>query len=867
MNIVGLYKKAAAAALAAVVVLGALPLAAFAEDTAEDTSPKVVEITEENFPDYSFRRGISYTYDLNKDDWLSENEIKNATTMYNGLSVVDYTGVEYFTELELFKITNGTNTKQLDLSKNTKLTEIDIGTTKISSIDLSKNTELKELRFVDSPKLTSLDLSKNTKLQTLECRDNAITSLDLSKNPELTHIECSRNQISNFNITGCTKLEKIRCSENRISDIYDLTGMTNLQQAMFYKNPGASVKVDGLTELTDVNLNGNGLSTFSVKNCPNLTNLDLENNNLTSIFAENCPLNNLVLSDNQLTNIDNINTTKIESLKIDNNKLTHLNTSNYSQLDLLWCENNEISSLDLSNNPLLYWLICCGNKLTRLEINDTQRKLEAVRCSDNPIGELKLTSSKLGVVWCDNAKLSSVNITAPNLRELHLENNYITELDISGYQLLTDIYCRNNKLTKLDLSHNSEELMRVFCENNYITAIDASTNKLLTRTYSSDYYCIWAKGNTFKIELDENGQYDLSKLTAISGFDVNRASDWKGGTVDGNILTVTPGAKEVTYTYTMKPETAEKAALIETFTLLPPKTECLHTNTSVVGAKAATCKDKGFTGNTVCNDCKEIVVSGTEIAVNPNYHKGATSVINKKDATCTAKGYTGDTKCNDCGAILKKGTEIAAKGHSLNTVVTKATAAKDGSIAKVCKNCKQTVSKTTIAKVSNIKVNTASYVYNGKVKTPAVTVKDSKGKTLRKNTDYTVTYAKGRKNVGKYKVTVTLKGNYSGTKTLSFTIVPKGTKLSSVKAGKKQVTVKWKAQKKSTTGYQVQYSTSKKFKGAKIATIKKNKTTSATIKKLKGGKKYYVRVRTYKTVGKAKYYSAWSNAKNAKAKK
>ncbi len=67
----------------------------------------------------------------------------------------------------------------------------------------------------------------------------------------------------------------------------------------------------------------------------------------------------------------------------------------------------------------------------------------------------------------------------------------------------------------------------------------------------------------------------------------------------------------------------------------------------------------------------------------------------------------------------------------------------------------------------------------------------------------------------------------------------------------------------------IRYNTAlqKKFKGAKIATIKKNKTTSATIKKLKGGKKYYVRVRTYKTVGKTKYYSAWSNVKNAKVKK
>lgn len=131
-----------------------------------------------------------------------------------------------------------------------------------------------------------------------------------------------------------------------------------------------------------------------------------------------------------------------------------------------------------------------------------------------------------------------------------------------------------------------------------------------------------------------------------------------------------------------------------------------------------------------------------------------------------------------------------------------------------------------------------------------MTVKDSKGKTLKKNTDYTVSYAKGRKYVGKYAVKVTFKGNYSGTKTLYFTINPKGTKLSSVKAGKKQVTAKWKSQKSQKSGYQVQHSTSKSFKGAKTVTVNSNKTTSKTIKNLKGGKKYYVRVRTFKKVGK-----------------
>ena len=84
------------------------------------------------------------------------------------------------------------------------------------------------------------------------------------------------------------------------------------------------------------------------------------------------------------------------------------------------------------------------------------------------------------------------------------------------------------------------------------------------------------------------------------------------------------------------------------------------------------------------------------------------------------------------------------------------------------------------------------------------------------------------------------------------------TQITSIKAGNKSFTVKWK--KKSCTGYQVQYSTSKKFtsKTSKTLKVNKAKTTSKTVKKLKAKKKYYVRVRTYKTVKKKKYYSKWS---------
>lgn len=87
---------------------------------------------------------------------------------------------------------------------------------------------------------------------------------------------------------------------------------------------------------------------------------------------------------------------------------------------------------------------------------------------------------------------------------------------------------------------------------------------------------------------------------------------------------------------------------------------------------------------------------------------------------------------------------------------------------------------------------------------------------------------------------------------------PSATQITSIKAVDNGFKVKWK--KKSCTGYQVQYSTSKKFtkKGTKVLKVNKAKTTSKTVKKLKAKKKYYVRVRTYKTVKKKNYYSKWS---------
>lgn len=205
--------------------------------------------------------------------------------------------------------------------------------------------------------------------------------------------------------------------------------------------------------------------------------------------------------------------------------------------------------------------------------------------------------------------------------------------------------------------------------------------------------------------------------------------------------------------------------------------------------------------------------------------------------------------------------------HSYANKTVKATTSKNGSIRKYCTKCGVIQSVSTIPAAKTVKLSATSYTYNGKTKKPSVSVIGNNGKKLA-SSNYSVSYSSGRKKVGKYTVKVTFKGNYSGTVSKTFKINPKGTSVSKVKAGKKRMTVKWKKLSKTyVTGYQIQYSTDKKFKkSVKTSTVTKYKTSSKTIKKLKAKKKYYVRIRTYKKVGSVKYYSGWSKVKSVKVK-
>ena len=365
-----------------------------------------------------------------------------------------------------------------------------------------------------------------------------------------------------------------------------------------------------------------------------------------------------------------------------------------------------------------------------------------------------------------------------------------------------------------------------------------------------------------------------------------------------------------------------------------------HSYGNSVVTKQPTCTSEG-TAIKTCTKCNATVTEKLPA-------KGHTAVTDKGyPATCTTAGKTDGSHCSVCNTVIKVQTVINATGHKSSGWIVDKTASigVKGSKHKECTVCKKVLETAEIPALSRISISKASvtlststYAYDGKAKKPGVTVKLNgktlkngtdytvsysnntkvgtakvtitgkgnytgsvsktyniknnfkkatisgisnksytgknitqsftvkyNGKTLKKGTDYTVSYL-SNKNIGTATVKVTGKGSYAGTITKTFKINPAKQEIQKLTAKSKAFFVDW-AQKGSASGYEIQYATNSKFTSAKKVTITSNKTDKTTVSKLSGKKKYYVRVRSYTTVKGTKYYGAWSASKSVTTKK
>ena len=249
-----------------------------------------IEISEKNFPDKYFRENLKDTnYDSDQDGYLSSEEIKEIRDYRCAeCGVKDLTGIELLTNVECLVI-YGNELTTIDLSKNTKLSELWIENNKLENLDLSKNTEL-DFLHCGGNLFDSLDLSKNTKLKTLVIENSKLKTLDLSNNKDIETLAISNNNFEKLDLSANSKLKTLE------------------------------IKNNNLTELD--------LSDF-----PALDELDCSKNAITSLNIEPC--------------------TKLRILKCNNNKLTNIDLSHNPDVQLLYCQGNQIGAVDISGQKNL----------------------------------------------------------------------------------------------------------------------------------------------------------------------------------------------------------------------------------------------------------------------------------------------------------------------------------------------------------------------------------------------------------------------------------------------------------------------------------------------------------------------------------
>ena len=217
-------------------------------------------------------------------------------------------------------------------------------------------------------------------------------------------------------------------------------------------------------------------------------------------------------------------------------------------------------------------------------------------------------------------------------------------------------------------------------------------------------------------------------------------------------------------------------------------------------------------------------VSDTSI-VSLGYVGDVMNIEALKEGECDITVTTKNGKKAVCHIVVKK-----AGDHKYDSTIEKASTSKDGKIIDKCSRCGDVKVAQIISHPTKVVLNNSNFVYDGKVKTPTVTVTSADGKTVD-SANYDISYANGRKDAGTYDVKVTFKGNYTGSLTTKFTIAKANQSLK-IKSPKKKMKVgaKAKIKIKANKGHgKVTYKVSNK----KIAKIKKGKLVALKKGKVK----------------------------------
>ncbi len=528
---------------------------------------------------------------LKKLDLSSNPLIAYVSCGYNGtLEELNISGCRkitdlnaYQTKLKLLDVRHCYSLKSLNVEESA-LQELLVGTHPyLTSLYVSYN-QIRQLDVTGCPqlgwlmvgynRLEYLDLSKATKLQYLECNSNCLTNLDLSACTNLQRSQVAGNvytvtaSASTFNLFSLPGFEVSKAS-NWVGGSVSEHTLTIDPEAycVTYHYDCGNGRTAGFTILLEDREMPEELPINSV-NFPDYyfrkmisSEFDTDKNGKLS-YAERAVVSEvsngyedytsmkgieyffnaefIFAFGAKLTEIDLSQNPWLVYVDLGCNSIKKLDISNHKQLNYLSVyENWALTQIDVSGCTNLVKLGVEGNQLTTLDLRGLS-KLQSLTASHN-----QLTSITFGYHYLLSTlevaynQLTDLEIGfAQNLKRLMVNDNGLTSLNVSVCTALESLNVQNNKLTQLDLSQN-HRLKWLWVSKNNLSSLNLSLWYSLT---GFDH-----AANRYEIDLNGGNTYDLSTLPG--NFQVSKTSNWVGGSVSGNILTVNADAQFVTYTY------------------------------------------------------------------------------------------------------------------------------------------------------------------------------------------------------------------------------------------------------------------------------------------------------------------------------
>ena len=318
--------------------------------------------------------------------------------------------------------------------------------------------------------------------------------------------------------------------ENQDSDMPDTQSEAALAQVSGEGENGIAVQSAGVA-IDNTNFPDANFRTV-VKKFDTNKDGSLSDTEIAAVEVINC-------SSKGITNLKGIEYfTALRLLSCYRNQLTTLDVDKNTVLEELYCYSNQLTKLDVSKNTSLKILNCIYNQLTTLDVNKNTA-LNKLWCGDNPLTTLDVSKNTALIdLYCSCNQLTKLDVSKNTaMTDLDCSGNQLTALDVSKNTALTKLDCGRNQLTELDVSKNTS-LTELDCDENQLTSLD------LSNTNMDDLDCY---DNIYQIIVGNDRTFDLSTLPG--NFNVAKTSDWSGGKVSGNTLTVDSDQDTVRYEY------------------------------------------------------------------------------------------------------------------------------------------------------------------------------------------------------------------------------------------------------------------------------------------------------------------------------